>query len=854
MKARIPQGLALATLCILGTNLAAGAHHSEFDDSRDLHEVQLQSSRAQDSTEPQPVVVDALSTEFSTTIQNPDGSYEMTASSGPVNYLDSDGIWRPIDTDLKPSSAQGRFAASNVENNVVTKIPADGSETPIRVERQDSWVTMKMAGMDSAPDLDGATATFDDVEGASKVVYSVVEGGLKEDIILASPPNSAPEYSYTIHSSPDLTAALSAEGTVEFRNSKGAVKFLIPKGIMSDSSSTPADSDAVHYEMTGENGTWVLTVKPDFRWLTESTRVYPVTVDPTLTYLSRDCTIRSHLASSTSCGAEYLKAGRDTSSKVWRALLDFSIGDFPQLATVQAAAVSLYLDAEESGTGPSATYGLANAGKAWGVPTWNQSDAEGAWNGGNPTGGPIGNVLTLGGGTSGWKTFTGLGPAMKAKVTSPASWNGFVLKQIPEDTNKIIAFYGTNSYGTNSDKRPRLQITYTLPPPEPPVISGEVSVSPSPSPGSVTSLNPSLSVVGSDPDSPSIRAKFEVLDEEGNVSWVGTSPDIPNPLPRGPRTATMEMPAGKLEMGGRYAVRATITDGTSWSANSPDAEFIVEPEVSSESEVFEGDASDMDEAAINAVLVGAFDCLTETGVVEPVATVENTLGIVADGAFLPPTGQSPPPVSEECASAALVPVSDALDDLDDNGTSTVPAVKAELKTLRSRIEAGTLDITPLSLATTAQSPAAQSSSDCEYPDVTTFFKKMNEFSDKSMFWFITNANLELPCYFNWNHNYCTMAVDQGSSFNFKDSCRRHDYGYYNLKRVKNHYSFDAWTKRNKNVADEQFLRDMKESCKLLSIGFIACRARARVYYTAASVAFINTLAYDSPLTYVARGN
>lgn len=56
------------------------------------------------------------------TLANPDGSFTLEASNGPLNYMDSAGAWQPIDLSLVPQEGDGyKVAATEAAISLATK-------------------------------------------------------------------------------------------------------------------------------------------------------------------------------------------------------------------------------------------------------------------------------------------------------------------------------------------------------------------------------------------------------------------------------------------------------------------------------------------------------------------------------------------------------------------------------------------------------------------------------------------------------------------------------------------------------------------------------------------------------------
>lgn len=90
-------------------------------------------------------------------------------------------------------------------------------------------------------------------------------------------------------------------------------------------------------------------------------------------------------------------------------------------------------------------------------------------------------------------------------------------------------------------------------------------------------------------------------------------------------------------------------------------------------------------------------------------------------------------------------------------------------------------------------------------------------------------------WFDWTNDGCSAPLlgDTGRSYNFRDACRRHDFGYRNLKRLEHRYGKGRtyWNATNRRRVDQQFLADMKHHCRSRSWWLQpSCFIAAYAYY------------------------
>ena len=87
----------------------------------------------------------------------------------------------------------------------------------------------------------------------------------------------------------------------------------------------------------------------------------------------------------------------------------------------------------------------------------------------------------------------------------------------------------------------------------------------------------------------------------------------------------------------------------------------------------------------------------------------------------------------------------------------------------------------------------------------------------SLWQFVNDARATGDRRFDWSTDYCSAPLvgSTGLSFDFRNSCRRHDFGYRNLKLLDRWYGAGRfWNAANRERVDRQFLVDMRNHCAL----------------------------------------
>ena len=144
------------------------------------------------------------------------------------------------------------------------------------------------------------------------------------------------------------------DGSIAFTSKQGdRVLFVIPKPFMMDDKDDPSSpygkvwSDKVTQSVEQKGANITITVKADEKWLQDSKRKYPVTIDPTIIIQptpsqSKDTYIISG-SSSNFDGMPYVSVGTTNTQKA-RGLVRFSLTGIPKDTVLDAASLEMYYD------------------------------------------------------------------------------------------------------------------------------------------------------------------------------------------------------------------------------------------------------------------------------------------------------------------------------------------------------------------------------------------------------------------------------------------------------------------------------------------------------------------------------
>jgi hypothetical protein len=235
------------------------------------------------------VLVPSMSSARENVYKNADGSYTARLYTQPVNYRRADGSWAAIDTTLKPrvsGKSTSYVTASTATDTQFASSAADPALVTFQFDASDAVSFGIQGAAPVAPVVSGSTATYPSALTDTDVVLNPTAAGVKESLVLHSA--SAPtQFVYPLTLT-GVTASVGSDGSVWFINGAGTVVGEIPHGEMSDANYAPytglaASSDGVTYSLTTLNGSSALVMTLDQGWLDDPARVFPVTVDPTLT-------------------------------------------------------------------------------------------------------------------------------------------------------------------------------------------------------------------------------------------------------------------------------------------------------------------------------------------------------------------------------------------------------------------------------------------------------------------------------------------------------------------------------------------------------------------------------------------
>lgn len=423
--------------------------------------------------------------------QNADGTRTAQFFDEPVNYRLADGSWARINTSLVPVRGAGAGPSAVPQPSaepsplLSAQVPAGWREdAAARPERFAAYadgsplLVMPLAGSLSVGlDVLGAAHAPGTVAGDA-VSYAGVRPGaglrlvagtdLADLQVVLDSPRAPRTWVFPLRLD-GLTVRSGPGGSIEFTAASGKVVAIMPHGLMMDSNISPesgdgAESDGVGYALTTVGGAPAIRMTLNAAWLDEQSRVFPVTVDPSVQSFNSGGTtyVESPDNADYSSDVEVKVGTWDGGTNVARSLLNFSgVASSLSNDTVLGAQLGLFNSWSYSCSArPVNVYPVTSAWSVTGNKTY--------------PGPSIGSVI-------GSKTFaTGWVPLGSTKSPCPASWEGIPLSNAgtrlingwthgtTPDDGLALGASPTDSYGwkkftsdntTNGD--PFLSVTYT---------------------------------------------------------------------------------------------------------------------------------------------------------------------------------------------------------------------------------------------------------------------------------------------------------------------------------------------------------------------------------------------------------
>jgi RHS repeat-associated protein len=313
-----------------------------------------------------------LLSKYATTTVQAGGVRKTQISSTPLNYQ-SGQTWQPINNSLVATSGGGWH---NTANSWSAQLPTNLS-SPVTLSNGSSQIgfTLEGAGTASANDgtVSGSTATYANALSGTTVSEQVVSSGIKETLSLASAAASS-TYTWDLSLSSGFSARAASSGGLDIDSSGTPIAEIAPPTVSDAAGNVGTASFALSQDAKS------VTLSVDPTWLNATGRAFPVTVDPSVAYLSAadGCTISSATPTTASCASTDLGVGV-SGGNVERSLVHFGQlnTDIPVDGQVLSADLDLPVDTL-SGSVTLNAYPLTRA-YSNSAATWNSYDGTNSW-------------------------------------------------------------------------------------------------------------------------------------------------------------------------------------------------------------------------------------------------------------------------------------------------------------------------------------------------------------------------------------------------------------------------------------------------------------------------------------------
>ena len=417
--------------------------------------------------------------------EDADGSGTVELYLSPVRYRTASGAWRMIDPAITVTAANGKqtlasadapvridFLTKVSEDRLVT-LSRDGYELSLvpvpqtgllRMEAYDvRYLTGTAAATRASGDTTASRTSYDglryeDVFGNGiDLVLTPTGTGLKEDIIFPSVPGQN-SFSFLLDAD-GLTPVLREDGNAYLLDGDTSeIVAALPLPVMYDSSNVDCNFSyeiGVTIEQLPD-GRYLYTLTPDRDWLTSSDRVYPVTLDPTVTYSGASYIADTHVTDQASGRKNYhtetgLKMGCMSNGDRLRVYFDFTSLITAIGANKQITGATLTCYEEYAGnSAPSVRLHQVTSDFSISTVTWNTQPSFSSTH--------FSSTVVKNIGSYSWD--------MTAKVQEWYGNSSVLRKIVMKIPNEHEARYKrfTSTEGTTTANRPKLVVTYNSAP------------------------------------------------------------------------------------------------------------------------------------------------------------------------------------------------------------------------------------------------------------------------------------------------------------------------------------------------------------------------------------------------------
>lgn len=420
--------------------------------------------------------------EFEKYFQNEDGTITVASYADPIHYKNDNGEWIDIDNTLvenlseKANKINEQKIYSNKNNSFnVTLNEKANSDELVTIEIDGYKISWKLNntldvnsvinnGVDedkefTQTDLNNLTseAIYKNAFDNADLRYTLSFKALKEEIIL----NQVPTFNnikYTVKTE-NLKAKVTENNDVIFYDASDESKevFKISSPFAYDGAEKPEYNKNIKVELEETETGYIITNNLDMEWLKDSSRVYPVTIDPTVTSTQSQTNIEDSHVNSNNPNTNYVMSNQlvmGKSNGTNRTLIKITtMPSLPSGANITNATLNATLYSGTNSWGTLSIYRLTSAWDSYTV-TWNNH-------------GSIGKTLLSTGITPSYSSpyyryNINVTDTVKGWYTNGMNTNwGFMLRYDNESYNDYNWLYSSDS-GIGNIYRPAITITYNV--------------------------------------------------------------------------------------------------------------------------------------------------------------------------------------------------------------------------------------------------------------------------------------------------------------------------------------------------------------------------------------------------------
>jgi hypothetical protein len=517
-----------------------------------------------------PQEVESLRTKYSATFRNPDGTFTEQVHLDPIHFKNGEGQWERIDTTLR---SDGEGSWQNDAGDVTAIFSSNSNDsTLLSIKEDERRIGLSIPGLNAAdePIVKGSNITYPSVLPDIDLSFTVLPDGVEQFFVLNKAPVKARTFKIPLRLT-GLDAKKAPSGNIELNGADGRTQFVIPDLWMWDSSPA-SDHVPVNVTITGPDANPVLSITPDYEWLTDPARVFPVFVDPSITQPDFNDTYVRKFSNNTADTSSHeqasaMKVGTNSAQNSLnaRALMHFNLGS---AAGTNVTNAKLNLFETYSSSCTASNVSVHRITSDWNATTVNWSYP---LNGGGVSfaGTALDTVFDAHGYNSScpndWLKSMNVTSAVQGWANGTTTNYGLLVKAPDETNSNQYKEFASRSWDGSAvtTKDPRLDITYNLLP--------DVPTDVGPTDGDVVNdPNPAMQAYYADPDGNPGTVEFQILDAAcSQVKASGQSTSTASGY-----VAVWEPALSySLPLGSSYTVRARALDSMSnysaWSNCEP---------------------------------------------------------------------------------------------------------------------------------------------------------------------------------------------------------------------------------------------------------------------------------------------